>query len=485
MERVTRTTRYGVWLVFKWLEQIFLPNARHMSSVARKQILGAIVLLAVGVPINIYVFSGLGDRQAVAADENSSSHIQAAPVVAAPAMLSELSGDGHNHDSFGNQSISPVNEAPKETAVEHAQKHSNPKFVCPMHPEIVMEDPEADCPICGMDLVPLENTGDSGVVTLAPTVINALGVRLDKVKRRTIYRKIESVGYINYNDNNLRTVSLRTEGWVEKLAVKTTGEKVAKGDLLFQLYSPKLVNSQEEFLQALELGDSANGLIDASRERLRALGVSEQQIARLNDTREVEQLVSFYAPQDGFVTRLNVSEGEFVPPSKSVISIADLSTVWLMVDVFENQIDWVKEGQGAEARLSFMPEKVWEGEVEYIYPSLDARTRSVKARLRFDNPDEVLKPNMYADISIFARPKRQVLTVPREAVIRQGNQTRVITHLGEGKFKPVIIHAGIETDDRIEVVGGLEEDQEVVVSSQFLIDSESSMRAALMRMAGG
>ena len=473
MERVTRSLRYRMWLGFKWLEQILWPNARQVSATARKQVMWAILLLAVGVPVNIYVFSGLGERQAIAADAGNSP---------APAMLSELSSDGHEGHNDGNAGKA---EAPKETALEHAQKHADPKFVCPMHPEIVTDDPEATCPICGMDLVPLENTGDADVVTLAPTVINALGVRLDKVKRRTIYRRIESVGYITTNDNNLRTVSLRTEGWVEKLAIKTEGEKVAKGDLIFQLYSPMLVNTQEEYVQALELDNGDGMLVEATRQRLRALGVSDIQIQRLTDTREVEQLVSFYSPQDGFIAKLNISEGEFVPPSKSVVSIADLSTVWLMVDIFENQIDWVKEGQGAEARLSFMPEKVWEGEVEFVYPTLDAKTRSIKARLRFDNPEEILKPNMYADISIFARPKRRALTVPREAVIRQGNQTRVIVHQGEGKFKPVIIHAGLETDDRVEVIGGLEEDQEVVVSSQFLIDSESSMRAALMRMAGG
>ena len=312
-----------------------------------------------------------------------------------------------------------------------------------------------------------------------------LGVRTKKVKRRTIYRRIDSVGYVTHDEQKIRRVSLRTEGWVEKLNVKTVGERVEHGDLLFQVYSPKLVNAQEEFLQALENSAGDDAVTKPSRERLRALGISRIQIERLKETKAVEQLISIYAPQDGVVMELNIREGAFVPPSTSVVSLVDLSSVWLMVDIFESQIDWVKKGQSAEAKLSFMPDKIWEGQVEYVYPTVDPKTRSVKARLRFDNAGETLKPNMFAAVTIFAKPRRKVLTVPREAVIRTGTQTRVIVAQGDGRFKPAIVHVGIETDTKVEIIGGLEEGQEVVVSSQFLIDSESSMRAALLRLAGG
>lgn len=475
MDRFAKAIHYNLWLGLNWFEQVFFPGARRISVTVRRQVMLAVLMLTVGVPVNLYIFYGASEKQAIAAEQHSMSE---------PMLLSEMDA-GSNLGSEESGHADNLVDAPQQSAVEHAQSHSDPNYVCPMHPEIVTKDPEATCPICGMDLVPLENTGDADIVSLAPTVINALGVRLEKVKRRTMYRRIDSVGYITYNDNNLRTVSLRTDGWIEKLVVKTVGERVKKGDLLFEVYSPKLVNAQEEYVQALELDRGDGMMIDASRERLRVLGVSDAQLNALRDSRDVQQRISIFAPQDGVITKLNTSEGEFVLPSKAIISIADLNNVWLMVDIFESQVDWVKEGQMAEAALPFMPEKIWEGEVEYVYPTLDPKTRSVKARLRFDNSDELLKPNMYADITIFAKPKRKVLTVPREAVIRQGNQTRVITHLGEGRFKPVIVHAGIESQDKIEIVGGLEEDQEVVVSSQFLIDSESSMRAALMRLAGG
>lgn len=370
-----------------------------------------------------------------------------------------------------------------DTAVEHAAKHATQNYVCPMHPDVIDTDPNAICPICGMDLVPLEAGGEAGVVKLTPTVINSLGVRTSKVKRRTLYRRIDSVGYINVNETNLRSISLRTDGWVEHLLVKTEGERVVKGQLLLEIYSPKLVNAQEEYRQAKQHNNG--GLLSASKERLRALGVSDEQIETLDQTGVVESLVKVYAPQSGVVSKLTVREGAYVKPSQAIINLVDLSSVWLMVDVFERQADWVKVGQRAEATLPFMPGKSWEGAVEYVYPSLDASTRSLKVRLRFDNMDEALKPNMYADVTIYAKPKRKTLAIPREALIRTGKEKRVIVALGEGKFIPMPVSVGVEAGDKVEILKGLNEGDEVVVSSQFLIDSESSLKASLARMAGG
>ena len=468
----------------------------------RTYLLSGLVVLVIGVPINYQLYSSWQKM------ENITSSSDVSVQSTEQSLFSESGGVGSsNHDiDVVNQSSlvisetntsetsievnTPVNAKSgptilKETAIGHAQKHANPNYVCPMHPEIVTDDPDATCPICGMDLVVLESNGEAGVVQLTQSVINTLGVRTAKVKRRTIYRRISSIGYIAVDEKSIRRVSLRTEGWIEKLMVNSIGGRVTKGDLLFQIYAPKLVNAQEEFVQALELDQGDGSMIAASKSRLRALGVSLAQIEILRNNKKVEQLISIYAPQDGVVSELSVREGDFVPPSKPVVSLVDLSSVWLMADIFENRVGWVKEGQKAEATLSFMPGKTWEGTVEYVYPSLDVKTRSIKARLRFENPGELLKPNMYANVSIFVKPKRKVLVVPREAVIRTGNQARVIVAEGEGRFKPAIIHTGIETDTKIEVMGGLEKGQEVVVSSQFLIDSESSMRAALMRLSGG
>lgn len=465
----------------------------NISGQLKKHLLLAIIVMAVGVPLNYYLYSSWQKVDAASTASHSSNEQQNSLALLDEVSMGEQIVEGAGHDGEDQNILSSltssttdqgVNSSHKESAVEHAAKHADPKYICPMHSNIISDDPEATCPICGMDLVVMEDLGEADIVELSPTIMNVLGVRTKKVKRRTLYRRIDSVGYVTYDEKKIRRVSLRTEGWIEKLNVKTVGERVEHGDLLFQVYSPKLVNAQEEYLQALEQSNGDESLMKASHERLRALGISRVQIEHLRESKVVDQLISIYAPQDGVVIDLNIREGAFIPPSTSVVSLVDLSSVWLMADIFESQIDWVKEGQTAEAKLSFMPDKIWEGTVEYVYPTVDQKTRSVKARLRFDNVDELLKPNMYASVTIFAKPKRKVLTVPREAVIRTGNQSRVIVAQGEGRFKPAIVHVGIETNSKVEIIGGLEEGQEVVVSSQFLIDSESSMRAALLRLAG-
>lgn len=384
------------------------------------------------------------------------------------------------------EQFTPSVVAARETALEHASKHADPLYVCPMHPQITSKNANETCPICGMQLVALKsdngpnNSGQESVVTISPAVMNNLGVRTASVTNRTMHRLVSSVGYVAENENKIRTVALRTEGWIERLMVKSVGERVKKGDLLFEVYAPTLVNAQEEYLQALQ---SNNGsLVDASSQRLLAMGISQAQIDSISKGRKAQQYTKIYAPQDGAVSELNIREGMFVAPSQPIISLVDLSSVWLVADVFERQAAWIKVGQKAEATLPFMPEKLWTGQVEYIYPSLDAKTRSLKVRLRFDNISEMLKPNMYADVKIYSSPKPNVLAIPREALIRTGKDQRVIVSLGDGKFRPKSVRVGMETDDYIEVIAGLQEGEQVVTSSQFLIDSESSIKAAMMRM---
>lgn len=451
-----------------------LGKASSLRSNTFIQVLIAIVVAA--VPISIYITKTDSVDKAMISTGDSAIGRSAEPRMPKRAKSSGGAlGTGTPSETLA--------EVMDDTALEHAAKHASQNYVCPMHPDVITDDPNATCPICGMDLVPLETGGEAGIVKLTPTVMNSLGVRTSKAKRRTLYRRIDSVGYVNVDENHLRTISLRTEGWVERLAVKTMGERVTKGQLLMEIYSPKLVNAQEEYVQSLQHNNDL--LKTASRERLIALGVSEEQISLLEETKSVEPLVKVFAPQSGIVSELNVREGMFVRPSQNILNLVDLASVWLMVDVFERQSDWVETGQRAEATLPFMPGKSWEGKVEYVYPSLDASTRSLKVRLRFDNFEEELKPNMYADVTIYAKPKRKVLTIPREALIRTGNEKRVVVALGEGKFVPMPISTGMETDDRVEVLSGLSEGDEVVTSSQFLIDSESSLKAALARMAGG
>jgi len=410
----------------------------------------------------------------------------------------------------------------KETAVEHAKKHLDPKYVCPMHPQIIRDEP-GSCPICGMDLVkkeadeqdtgskekkilywvapmdpsyrrdkpgkspmgmdlvPVYDDGAGVSVKISPAVENNMGVRTAKVVRDKLWRRIDTVGYVDLDESRISHIHIRTQGWIEKLQVKSEGERVNKGDLLFELYSPELVRSQDEHLQLIRRGIQKS-LIRSSRERLVALGMSRSQISEIERKRRVSQYIKIYAPQNGIISSLKVRQGMFVMPSNEIMTLADLSSVWMLAEVFESQADWVKEGQFADVELSYLPGREWEGKVEYIYPSLNPKTRTLKVRLRFDNPDEVLKPNMFADVTIYGGARKNITIIPREALIRTGKEERVILSMGDGRYQPRNVKAGIESGDWIEILEGVKEGETVVTSGQFLIDSEASLKASLARM---
>jgi Cu(I)/Ag(I) efflux system membrane fusion protein len=335
----------------------------------------------------------------------------------------------------------------------------------------------------GMELVPVyadEAGGDGSSVTIAPEVVQNLGVRTAVAERTRLWRDIDTVGYVDFDESKVSHIHLRTECWIEDLVVQSEGERVTKGQRLFNLYSPELVNAQEEFVQALNAGNK--GLIRASRSRLDALGIPASQIRKLEKDRKSSQTIPIYAPQDGVVSTLQVREGMFIKPSTRVMSLADLSSVWLLAEVFERQANWVKVGQPAEVSLAFLPGRTWEGTVEYIYPSLDPKTRTLKARLRFANPDEALKPNMYANVKIYGGPKDDVIVIPIEALIRTGREERVIISRGEGRFEARPVRAGIESGEWVEIIEGVEPGDNLVISGQFLIDSEASLKASMMRM---
>jgi len=353
-------------------------------------------------------------------------------------------------------------------------------WVAPMDPNYRRDKP-GKSPM-GMELIPVyaDGGGDGGIITIAPEVVQNLGVRTASAERTRLWRGIDTVGFVDYDESKLSHIHLRTEGWIEHLYVESEGERVRKGERLFDLYSPELVNAQEEFIQALNVGNK--GLLQASRDRLTALGIPQDQAKRLEKERKVQQTIAFYAPQDGVVSTLPVREGMFVKPMTRVMSLADLSSVWLLTEVFERQSEWVKVGQPAEVRLAYLPGRTWEGTVEYIYPSLDPKTRTLKVRLRFDNPGEALKPNMYANVKIFGGPKDNTIVIPLEALIRTGREQRVILARGEGRFEARRVRVGIESGDWVEILEGITAGDKVVTSGQFLIDSEASLKASLTRM---
>ena len=254
-------------------------------------------------------------------------------------------------------------------------------WVAPMDPNYRRDEP-GKSPM-GMDLVPVyadEVDGQPGVVKIDPTIVNNLGVRTAKAEVGPLLRRIETVGYIGYDEDTVQHVHTRVEGWIEKLTTKATGDPVEKGQLLFELYSHTLVNAQQEYLAALRSNNSV--LRDASRERLIALGVTSSEIDRLDRERTVRQRVRVYAQSDGVIAHLGAREGIYVTPATEVMSVADLSKVWVIVEVFERQAAWVKPGQFAMVELDYLPDKMWHGTVDYVYPELDTETRTLRVRLR-------------------------------------------------------------------------------------------------------
>ena len=414
--------------------------------------------------------------------------------------------------------------ASDDTAVEHAQKHADPNYVCPMHPQIVRGEP-GNCPICGMDLVkrdppkekkilywvapmdanyrrdepgkspmgmdlvPVYDDGSSGaeegdfpVITVDAAVRQNLGLRTVKVQRETLWKYIKTVGRIEYDEDKLQHVHPRAEGWVEKLMVRSVGSWVKKDDVLLEYYSPEILAAEEEYLVALKI---RNGLAKIAADRLRLLGVPESTIKAIRKSRKVQRAVPLLAPDDGVVTKMGLREGMFIKPAMELFTLGELNEIWVQVDVFEDQIDWVEIGRPAEIRIEALPGRKWEGEIEYIYPELDAKTRTLKVRLRFANPKGELKPNMFADVIIFGGPKKDVLSIPREAIIPANETARVVKKVEEGKFQPVVIVPGLRSGDRVEVLSGLEVGDEIVVSGQFMIDSESNLQASFRRMGAG
>lgn len=336
----------------------------------------------------------------------------------------------------------------------------------------------------GMELVPVYpdegRLADKSGVRISPTVINNLGVRTALVTQGPLDRLIETVGYVEPNENKISHIHTYADGWVRKLFVKAVGETVKMDQPVLELYSPALVTVQEEYLIAL--GGHNQSLLEASEKRLEAFHIAPQQIQQLKTTRKASELIDIYPHQSGVITMLNVREGMHVTPDTEMMSIVDLSNIWIIAQVYEAESSWVKAGETAEARLSAFPGKVWKGVVEYVYPEVDPTTRTLKVRFRFDNPEGILKPNMYADISIFAEPKSDVLSIPLEALIRSSQGDRVIVSLGDGRFQIRPVTIGIESGNQVEILSGLQAGERVVASGQFLIDSEANLNASLERV---
>ncbi|EED33705.1 secretion protein HlyD [gamma proteobacterium NOR5-3] len=376
--------------------------------------------------------------------------------------------------------LSQLQQPSGESAVAAAPNPEAPLYwVAPMDANYRRDKP-GKSPM-GMDLVPVYASGnDTGVVEISPQVINNLGVRTTRVAREILHEDIRSVGYVQYDQDSLVHIHPRVEGWIEKLYVTAEGNPVEQGAPLYDLYSPELVNAQEELVSALRR-DNAR-LAQAAEDRLLALRLSQEFINELKRSGDVRQTVTFRSSKKGVVDKLNIREGFFVGPNTTLMSIGALEEVWVEAQVFESQAALVRLGQPVTMQLDYLPGRKWQGEVDYIYPTLDASTRTLRVRLRFSNSDGELRPNMFAQVQIHSENKQPRTVIPKEALIRTGSQDRVVLALGNGRFKSIAVKTGRISNSQVEITEGLSEGEEIVASAQFLLDSESSKTSDFMRM---
>ncbi|PSW18805.1 efflux transporter periplasmic adaptor subunit [Photobacterium sanctipauli] len=359
-------------------------------------------------------------------------------------------------------------------------------WVAPMDPNYKRDKP-GKSPM-GMDLIPVYesdlkaggNDDPAGTVTISPTVENNLGVKTTLVSKHSLEPNIDTVGYVAFDESQLWQINSRVSGWIQSLNVNAIGEKVEKGEVLFELYSPELVRAQEELLNAKRIGKAV--LVLGAKDRLRSLGVDNQQINTLLRRGKAAQNIAIKAPADGVIATLNVRNGAYLSPQQTVISGGSLDNIWVDAEVFERQAHWIKAGTEAQMRIDALPGQQWQGEVDYIYPILDPKTRTMRVRLKFSNPNGELKPNMFANLTLTPRTDEQALVVPEQAIIRSANMSRAVLALGEGKYRSVAIETGRSAGGMVEVVKGLSANEKVVTSAHFLIDSESSLSADFSRM---
>ncbi|MCR9387260.1 efflux RND transporter periplasmic adaptor subunit [Vibrio metoecus] len=359
-------------------------------------------------------------------------------------------------------------------------------WVAPMDPNYKRDKP-GKSPM-GMDLIPvyaedLASSNDKqGTVKIDPAVENNLGVKTAQVELSKLSPRIETVGYIAFDESQLWQTNVRVAGWVEKLYINAVGEQVQKGDVLFTFYSPELVKAQEELLNAVRTG--REGLVKGATERLSSLGVDREQINQVIRRGKASQTIEVKALANGVIASLNIREGGYLSPAQAVISAGPLNEVWVDAEVFERQTHWLNKGSQASMTLDALPGQEWQGKVDYVYPILDPKTRTLRMRLKFANPNGELKPNMFANITLQPVSDSKVLTVPKSAVIRSGGMTRVVLAEGEGKYRSARIEIGREANDKVEVLQGLKQTDRIVTSAHFMLDSESSQTADLSRING-
>lgn len=371
-------------------------------------------------------------------------------------------------------------------------------WVAPMDPTYIRNEPGKS--LMGMDLVPVyEEEGEekepASTIRIDPITIQNMGVRLGAVERKALTKEIRAFGNITYDETRLFTVNTKFDGWIEKLYVDFVGVHVEKGQPLFDIYSPEVLTAQQEYLLAYQqykhlprrsadnIKRTSERLLNASRMRLLYWDMNESQIEHIEKTGSVQKTITIHSPASGVVIKKSAFKGHFVKAGVHQFEIADLSEVWVDVDIYEYELPWVQNGMPATMELAYIPGKVYQGQVLFVYPYMNTKTRTATLRLAFDNPRQELKPGMWANVQLTSELKEDVLVIPQEAVIDSGVRQVVFVALGKGKFQPREVRLGVEGNSHeIQVLDGLSAGEKIVLSGQFMLDSESRLREAIQKM---
>lgn len=352
----------------------------------------------------------------------------------------------------------------------------------------------------GMDMSGASSSQMAGMQNMTPGTImldsatqQKIGVTYTTVRRAHLERTVRTVGLLQMDDEKIARVHVKVAGWIENVYLNYVGKQVKKGQPLFTLYSPDLVSTEQEYLIArkgqqylartpyTDVSSEADSLLNATRDRLRLWDIGDAQIHALESSGKAARTMTLYSPINGFVMTRNAYEQAYVTPETNLYEIADLSTIWVYVDIFEYEAPYVHIGQTAQMELSYFPGRTYRGKVTYIYPTLDPKTRTIKVRLEFPNPGYKLKPDMYADVQLSVNYGTQTL-VPSEAVLNSGTRQVVFLAKGDGYFEPQEIKIGAQFDGQTVVLAGLKPGEKIVASGNFLIDSESRLGAAMQQM---
>ena len=375
-----------------------------------------------------------------------------------------------------------------QTKQHQMEDGESSKYTCPMHPHYISTDPDGSCPICGMDLVAVENSESELVeseepsIQISSTMIQTIGVRTRKASVAELGSKLRAFGTVEPNQT-LENVSVaRLEGWIETLLVKSQGETVKKGQELYRVYSPALLSAQKDYLSALQIANRQR--ISAVEQRLISLGMPDSLIKKIKANKKIIPQVSIFAEADGVVMDIHVRQGDYIKPGTPILRSQSFENVWVIAQIPETDLPMITPDLTAQLEFSSAPSQSIRRNIDYIYPTINAETRTAQVRFEVPNNYGQLLPGAYADIEFTVNQKKR-LVVPTESILRDSRGEHVIIALGGGKFRPQKIVSGLsEGHGQTEVISGLKEDDLVVVSGQFLLDSEANLREGLSKLIG-